>query len=834
MKNIYKIILLVIFVFCGSIPISAGIKSKNRIVKFYSHDAKQGLNVLQTKINHKLEVEWNNQYSTPVFVGGRLTSSGYVVNSDKSIDGIKFLSENNELFGLKNPAHELKAISSFTDNLSITHIKYQQEINGVKIFHGQLIVHINPDGSVESVNGRYYPTPDINTTPLLNTLSAINIAKNKLGNYKSEKEFAELNIYDKNNTLVLVYEVSLPSYYNPNMQIFIDANTGEIIKIDDGLRYDGPQIGTGKGLNGQTKSINTYLWGGDYAMIDASLPMYKPPIDSFQSIGCIVSFDAKNDTAGNGYIKAVVIVDPNNDNNFSDNERLKAAIDAHIYSRKVYEFYKSHFNRNSFDNKGKSILNILHFKENYNNAFWNGVCLTYGDGDGVQYSNLAGAFDVITHEMTHAVTSSTADLVYENQPGAMNEAMSDAFGCLADSTNWLMGEDVYTPGIPGDGLRSMQDPHNGKAQGDYNDGWLPAHMNEFVNLPNDEQNDWGGVHINSGIPNKAFYNVASVIGHWKTGKIWYRGLTVYLTKNSRFSDLRTACTNSAKDLYGRGSVEYNTVVDAFDAVGITGGSSGNTVDLIYDDNNPDSWVYESAANWELAVRFSPPSHNSEVKKVSIYISGDYYQSGNGHFNLVMYKANPSTGLPTSILINPYSHTPAAVGWQNFDLSNVIAANDFLVGLQYDGINAPALGADLPPGNGKAYEFDPTSNSWYKLNSPNDYTLFIRASVATATGVVEIDSRIPEKFEVYQNYPNPFNPTTSIRYSLPQGKNVELFVYDISGKKVAELVNNFQNAGVYEVTWNGTDDSGNPAASGVYFYKIKMENFIQTNKMMFLK
>jgi bacillolysin len=803
-----------------------GIISKRRIVQFYKHDSQKGYRNLESNLNHKLNVVWNKYNTTPSSISGKLTVKGYATPSDKSADGIRFLSENKELFGLKEPAKELEVISNITDELSMTHVKYQQVINGIKIFQGQLIVHFNSDGSIESVNGRYFPTPEINTIPAISKEAAISTSEKSLKHYNPTSKSAELMIYSKGVQLFLVYAVKLPSFETPMMLVFIDAQNGKVIKIDDGIRYDGPAVGTGVGLNGSSRSIHTYLSGGKYYLIDASLPMFVPPIDSFK--GVVDTYDALNDTTSNGYLSAGRVSDPNDDNIFNDNERLKATVDAHYFSRDVYEIYKSRFNRNSFDNTGGSLINVVHYKINLNNAFWNGMFMTYGDGDGVMFSNLAGGFDVIAHEMTHGVTNKTANLIYELQPGALNEAVSDIFASIADSTNWMIGEDVYTPAIVGDALRNMQDPHNGHLSGDPE--WQPAHMSEFVFLANDSDHDHGGVHVNSGIINKSFYNLASVIGRSKGGLIWYRALTVYLTNNSQFIDSRTACLNAAKDLFGSGSTEETAVGNAFSAVGI-GGDTGSTYDLVYDDGSSATSVYEFDANWELAVKFTPPVSNVAITNVKIEITGDN-AGGSGHFILKMYNADGANGLPGTQIITPYSYTPAQVGWQSFDITGANINGEFYVSAEYDGTNQPFIGADNPPGNQKAYEFN--GSTWTKLTSPSDYTLFMRATVTSLTGVVEIDSRVPEKFELSENYPNPFNPTTTIKYSIPEAQDVMISVYDLSGSKIADIVDGFQSAGTYQVTWNGKNNLGESVSSGAYFYRLQSRNRVETKKLLLLK
>lgn len=234
----------------------------------------------------------------------------------------------------------------------------------------------------------------------------------------------------------------------------------------------------------------------------------------------------------------------------------KAAVDAHYYAGEVFDYYYDTFGRVSYDNQGADIRSTVHYGSNYNNAAWTGNQMIYGDGDGSTFTYLSGADDIVAHELTHAVTDTTAELVYENQSGALNESFSDVFGFFVDSEDWLMGEDVYTPGTSGDALRSLSNPNA------YNQ---PDHMDEYRNLPNTESGDWGGVHINSGIPNKAAYYTINSIGISKAEDIYYRALTVYLTPSSNFSSARQALIQSAQDLYG--SQAANAVSNAWSNVG---------------------------------------------------------------------------------------------------------------------------------------------------------------------------------------------------------------------------------------------------------------------------
>ena len=178
--------------------------------------------------------------------------------------------------------------------------------------------------------------------------------------------------------------------------------------------------------------------------------------------------------------------------------------------------------------------------------------MIYGDGDGRTFIPLSGANDIVAHEITHGVTQETAGLVYRDQSGALNESFSDVFGYFVDNDDFLMGEDVYTD-RDGDALRSMSDPE------EYGQ---PSHMDDYVNTSSDN----GGVHTNSGIPNKAAYNTIRSIGKDKAQQIYYRALTDYLSSNSDFQDAKDALHQSALDLYDEETA--NEIEKAWEDVGV--------------------------------------------------------------------------------------------------------------------------------------------------------------------------------------------------------------------------------------------------------------------------
>jgi Zn-dependent metalloprotease len=264
-----------------------------------------------------------------------------------------------------------------------------------------------------------------------------------------------------------------------------------------------------------------------------------------------------------------------------------ASVDtAHDNAKIVHDFYRDVLGRNSIDGKGMTFKSSAHaefqdspWSSTPNNAAWDGQEMLYGDGDGRDFGPFAKALDVAGHEITHGVTEATAGLDYHTQSGALNESWSDVMGELIQHWNtdkkafatpefeqkqdWLIGEDVLTPGKSGDGLRSMRNPGHG-----YDGDPQPGTMSEYKKLPDNENSDFGGVHINSGIPNKAAYEVATKIGGEKTAKIWYSTLTDYLQPRSQFKDAAFYTVEAAKKLYPNGP-EAQAVADAWKSVGLT-------------------------------------------------------------------------------------------------------------------------------------------------------------------------------------------------------------------------------------------------------------------------
>jgi Zn-dependent metalloprotease len=251
--------------------------------------------------------------------------------------------------------------------------------------------------------------------------------------------------------------------------------------------------------------------------------------------------------------------------------------EAYDYSGSTYNFFRHVFNRNSIDTRGMKLDSTVHYGEDYNNAFWNGTQMVYGDGDGDIFQRFTKSIDVIGHELFHGVTQYEAALEYEGQAGALNESFSDVFGSLvkqyslkqkADKADWLIGNGLFTNKVKGVALRSMKEP--GTA---YNDPTIgkdpqPDHMRDYVNTTSDN----GGVHINSGIPNHAFYLTAMELGGYaweKAGKIWYVTLVDRLRERSDFQQAAEITFEVAGTIYGKNSTEQKAVANSWKGVGLS-------------------------------------------------------------------------------------------------------------------------------------------------------------------------------------------------------------------------------------------------------------------------
>ena len=246
----------------------------------------------------------------------------------------------------------------------------------------------------------------------------------------------------------------------------------------------------------------------------------------------------------------------------------------------TYSLFAEAFDRASIDGAGLPLLASVHYGQQYDNAFWDGGQMVFGDGDGQVFGRFTASLSVIGHELSHGVTQYSANLTYDGQSGALNESISDVFGALVEQhakgqsvadASWLIGEGLFTDQVEGSALRSMKAP--GTA---YDDDVLgkdpqPDSMDGYVETTDDN----GGVHLNSGIPNRAFYLVATAIGGnaWEApGSIWYDTLTGgTLSSSASFADFAAATAATAATKFGADSTQHKAVLDAWSTVGLPQG-----------------------------------------------------------------------------------------------------------------------------------------------------------------------------------------------------------------------------------------------------------------------
>ncbi|AHD05592.1 M4 family metallopeptidase [Paenibacillus larvae] len=469
----------------------------------------------------------------------------------------KYLSNKEEKLDISKEEikDQLKIVKKEKDSKSGTsHYKLKQYIQGIPVYGADQTVHFNKEGEITSLIGSVLPSDYQNllpsgTKPQISPTEAIQAAEKdaekqigKLGKPEAAPK-ADLNVYlDKGKAfLVYVTEVNVLEPQALRTRYFINAQDGSIVSKYSLLDH---ATGTGTGVLGDKKSFITTKSGSTFQLSDTTR-----------------GNGIKTYSASNRYTLPGLLLTNTNNDNWTDG----AAVDAHTYAETVYDFYKNKFNRNSLDGKGLQIKSTVHYGAKYNNAFWNGQQIVFGDGDGKTFIPFSGDLDVVGHELTHGVTEHTANLEYENESGALNESISDIIGNAIKGKGWLIGEDVYTPNIPEDALRSLEDP---TLYGQ------PDHYSNRYKGPSDN----GGVHTNSGINNKAYYLLAQGgthkgitidgIGRDNAVNIYYHALVYYLTPNSNFSAMRAAAIQSATDLFGADSSEVDSVNKAYDAVGV--------------------------------------------------------------------------------------------------------------------------------------------------------------------------------------------------------------------------------------------------------------------------
>jgi thermolysin len=351
---------------------------------------------------------------------------------------------------------------------TLTADRYRQYFGQAQVLGGQMTVY-QVDGVAVAVIGGHYRNLTPENEALLSADEAQKVAGEQIG--RGGEWFVTLMMDPETNHYY--YEVE-NQRFDSRWFHWIDAEDGSIVNAYDGLAH-----GSGIGVQGDTKDLTdlTTLSNGNYRMIS---------VDSRQT-----TYDARNRNRLPG--RLAVDEDDNWDTPGRTSPGQPALVDAHFYARVTDDYFLSTHNFDWMSVYPQGMVSSAHVRKNYNNAYWNGSQMAYGDGDGVFFIELSGDLDVVGHELSHGVTDATSDLIYQNESGALNEAFSDILGTAIEfyygSGNWTIGEDI----TPGDnGIRNMADPGE---DGD------PSHYDERYTGTGDN----GGVHINSGIANHWLY-----------------------------------------------------------------------------------------------------------------------------------------------------------------------------------------------------------------------------------------------------------------------------------------------------------------------------------------
>lgn len=469
------------------------------------------------------------------------------------------------------------------DELGFDHLRFQQTFNNVPILGGIVIAHIK-NNRLHSFNGEVFDVNEKSNTTLLTENSCLAKVIETVGaisykwQFKEEEELIKIIKDDKNATWFpkgdLMFCPKNLDFDNPQFSltykftihaqepllgenIYVSAINGSIIARENLLHTtDVPG-----------KAITKYS-GTRNIITDSINPNKFRLIENTKGNG-IYTLNLQN---GTSYAAAVDFLDSNNVWNNVNAKKDEVATDAHWGAEVTYDYYFNVHNRKSYNNNNARIYSFVHYSNNYDNAFWNGVCMTYGDGN--TFKPLT-AIDVCGHEITHAVTTNSANLVYSYESGALNESFSDIFGNTIErygrpaQYDWKIGEDITTGGT---GLRSMLNPKLKNHPRCYKStNWYGG------------AGDNGGVHINSGVQNWWYYLITEggtgvndvsntfkvdSLGIIKAEKIAYRNLTVYLTSSSKYADARFYSIRAAVDLYGNCSKEVIAVTNAWYACNV--------------------------------------------------------------------------------------------------------------------------------------------------------------------------------------------------------------------------------------------------------------------------
>lgn len=538
--------------------------------------------------------------------------------------------------GLVDPMQELRITEEIIDEDGHKHLRLKQVYQGLAVHPADARLHAMHADGFDLYTGRLQPTPrDVEVQPTLGLQAARTQVQSMFAEQWRDlnaKQLAwisgpqlelELVVYSPTGQAPrLAWYANVRPNLMEHTSLYLDAHSAEVLETmthtcgfmgaheDDfpaglkpvgtanGLKPEGTAIGLKpdatvvmdgpatvvvQDLYDRSITLNTFSLQDTFYLLDGTRPMFSTA--GGQLNGFLLTYD------GGGGSPMLNNFNPGLRFSLNNQGWTKTEASVHSNAGVAYQYFLDQHGRNSIDGNGGSVYSFMNINETdgtqMDNAFWNGRALFYGNGV-TAFRRLPRGLDVAGHEMAHGVIQSTADLIYQEQPGAMNESFADIFGYLieGETGDYRLGEDVVTTAFPSGALRDLRNPNNGATRFGQR-GWQPKHMDEYVTLPNTEEGDLGGVHINSGIPNRAFYLFSSdpAVGDVTAGRVYYKALNEFLTRSSRFADLRIAVIEAAQSF---GAPVVAAAENAFAGVGIGGPAGDYTVDL--EDNTGDRFL----------------------------------------------------------------------------------------------------------------------------------------------------------------------------------------------------------------------------------------------------
>ncbi len=749
-------------------------------------------------------------------------------------------------------------LSTQTDELGFTHEKYQLYLQGILVEFATFTIH-HKKNILQSITGEGFNLNNVNTLTSISSESALQSAIRKVNAksylWENKAEAAVLDNYKKpigdlvllpvfeenknglnvNSILKLAYKFDIYAT-NPISRgdVYVDATNGDvlfynaIIKHATNFGHGSAHLfnkdhscvsnntkehvatlsksleflvsGTAQTRYSGTQSIETTLSGGNYILKDATRGN---------------GINTYNMNTGTNYNDAVNFTD--NDNNWSTSEhnanKDNGALDAHWGAEKTYDYWSAKHNRNSFNGSGAAINSYIHFDSNYDNAFWDGSRMTYGDGSGT-YFDILTSIDVAAHEIGHAVCTYTANLAYQRESGALNEGFSDIWGAAIEyyvaptKQTWLIGEDIERRSGHL-ALRSMSNP---KSEGQPDTYGGTYWKNPNCGTPT-QFNDYCGVHTNSGVLNHWFYilsvgksgtndigssyNVTG-ISIDKAAKIAYRLEATYLSANSTFANARTYGIQAATDLYGANSAEVIATTNAWYAVGVGDAFQGQTDTQA--PSTPLNLVASNVAETTVTISWNASTDNVGVVGYDVY-------SGASNLGTVTSTSASIAGLTAN---TSYSFTVKAK-----DAAGNVSGSSNTVTVKTLGSGGGATCAQTISNFPYSESFENTLGAWAQDNA-DDFDWIVDAngtpssgtgpsSAAAGTYYVYVESSSP-------NYPNKKTILNSPCFDLSTTNTATAsFKYHLYGtKQMGSLVleASTNNGATWTSIWSTSSNQGN--------------------------